>query len=79
MDRDGVRDGYDLDQLARAGRRGRRAGDRLGRGGHARRISPRPSPPGASGALAASVFHDRRIAIPDLKHYLAEQGIEVRR
>ena len=33
----------------------------------------------ASGALAASVFHDRRIAIGDLKDFLAAQSIEVRR
>jgi cyclase len=33
---------------------------------------------GASGALAASVFHDRRIAIPELKAWLATEGIEVR-
>ncbi|HEX9931833.1 MAG TPA: imidazole glycerol phosphate synthase subunit HisF [Allosphingosinicella sp.] len=34
---------------------------------------------GASGALAATVFHDRLISIPDLKEYLAACGIEVRR
>jgi cyclase len=34
---------------------------------------------GASGALAATVFHDRMIAIPDLKEYLARCGIEMRR
>jgi imidazole glycerol-phosphate synthase subunit HisF len=34
---------------------------------------------GASGALAATVFHDRLIAIPDLKEFLARCGIEVRR
>jgi cyclase len=34
---------------------------------------------GASGALAATVFHDRLIAIPELKEYLATCGIEVRR
>ena len=34
---------------------------------------------GASGALAATVFHDRLIAIPELKDYLAGCGIEVRR
>ena len=34
---------------------------------------------GASGALAASVFHDRQIATPDLKDYLAKRGLEVRR
>jgi cyclase len=34
---------------------------------------------GASGALAATVFHDRLIAIPDLKAYLSACGIEMRR
>jgi cyclase len=34
---------------------------------------------GASGALAATVFHDRIIAIPELKEFLAACGIEVRR
>jgi imidazole glycerol-phosphate synthase subunit HisF len=34
---------------------------------------------GASGALAATVFHDRLIPIPALKTYLGEFGIEVRR
>lgn len=33
---------------------------------------------GASGALAATVFHDRLIAIPDLKEYLGTCGIEMR-
>ncbi|MEQ7874416.1 imidazole glycerol phosphate synthase subunit HisF [Sphingomonas sp. ASV193] len=34
---------------------------------------------GASGALAATVFHDRLIAIPALKEELASCGIEMRR
>ena len=34
---------------------------------------------GASGALAATIFHDRIIAIPDLKEELASCGIEMRR
>ncbi|WP_324749391.1 imidazole glycerol phosphate synthase subunit HisF [Sphingomonas sp. LY54] len=34
---------------------------------------------GASGALAATVFHDRLISIPDLKEYLGSCGIEMRR
>ncbi len=34
---------------------------------------------GASGALAATVFHDRLIAIPQLKEFLAACGIEMRR
>jgi cyclase len=33
---------------------------------------------GVSGALAATVFHDRLIAIPDLKEFLARCGIEMR-
>jgi cyclase len=34
---------------------------------------------GASGALAATIFHDRIISIPDLKEELARCGIEMRR
>lgn len=34
---------------------------------------------GASGALAATVFHDRLIAIPELKEFLGKCGIEIRR
>lgn len=34
---------------------------------------------GVSGALAATVFHDRIIPIPELKEYLAQCGIEMRR
>jgi cyclase len=34
---------------------------------------------GASGALAATVFHDRLIPIPELKEYLVTCGIEMRR
>ena len=78
MDRDGVRDGYDLSQLGAliaavevpviiSGGAGT-----LAHFAEAYRV-------GASGALAASVFHDRRIAIADLKDYLAAQSIEVRR
>lgn len=33
---------------------------------------------GADAALAASVFHFGEIAIPDLKHYLAKNGVEIR-
>ena len=33
----------------------------------------------ASGALAATVFHDQLIAIPELKEYLVQCGIEIRR
>jgi cyclase len=32
----------------------------------------------ADAALAASIFHFKEIAIPDLKKYLKEKGIEIR-
>ena len=32
----------------------------------------------ADAALAASIFHFKEIAIPDLKHYLKEKGIDIR-
>ncbi|MCR4919887.1 MAG: imidazole glycerol phosphate synthase subunit HisF, partial [Prevotella sp.] len=32
----------------------------------------------ADAALAASVFHFGQIAIPELKQYLSDEGIEVR-
>jgi cyclase len=32
----------------------------------------------ADAALAASVFHYGEISIPELKHYLSKQNIEVR-
>ena len=78
MARDGVRGGYDLAHTApvidavdvpviASGGAGRLEHFRDAFGA------------GASGALAASVFHERRIAIPDLKDYLASEGIEVRR
>ncbi|WP_265569602.1 imidazole glycerol phosphate synthase subunit HisF [Sphingomicrobium nitratireducens] len=77
MNRDGVRRGYDLAQLgaltacvevpviASGG---------AGTPDHFREAFEA----GCSGALAASVFHDRRIAIGDLKAHLAASGLEVR-
>ncbi len=77
IDRDGVRGGYDLEQI-------RALVDAVdvpviasgGAGTMAHFAEAFAA--GASGALAASVFHDRRIAICDLKQYLAGQAIEVR-
>ena len=78
MASDGVRSGYDLAQLAAA-----RAVCRVpliasggaGSAEHFREVFRRA---GVDGALAASVFHMGTLAIPDLKRYLAGQGIEVR-
>ena len=78
MDRDGVREGYDLGQL-------RQLVDAVdvpvvisgGAGTAAHFVEAFRA--GASGALAASVFHDGVIAIPDLKAALGSNGLEVRR
>ena len=78
MDRDGVRGGYDLDQLSALVAAVDVPVIASGGAGTPAHFAEAYKA-GASGALAASVFHDRRIAIPDLKHYLAQQGLEVRR
>ena len=78
MDRDGVRGGYDLEQL-RALIAAVDVPVVISGGAGTLADFAEAFAAGASGALAASVFHDRRIAIPDLKNYLASQSIEVRR
>lgn len=78
MDSDGVRKGYDIEQLAAV-----RAicdvplvaSGGAGTMGHFADVFRNAD---VDGALAASVFHSGRIAIPDLKHYLHSQDIEVR-
>lgn len=78
IDRDGVRKGYDVDQLAEA--RSRLTIPLVASGGagaesHFLDVFDRAN---VSGALAASVFHSGQIAVPDLKAYLAASGVEVR-
>lgn len=78
MTRDGVRTGYDLDHtrsLVAAVSVPVIASGGAGAPEHFRDAFMI----GCSGALAATVFHDRLIAIPDLKEYLASCGIEMRR
>ncbi|MGZ8313308.1 MAG: imidazole glycerol phosphate synthase subunit HisF [Allosphingosinicella sp.] len=79
MRRDGVGSGYDLDHVAAlvdAVTVPVIASGGAGAPEHFRDVFAQA---GASGALAATVFHDRLIAIPDLKEYLDQWGIEVRR
>jgi cyclase len=78
MKQDGVRTGYDIDHT-------RDVIDAVGvpviaSGGagtpeHFRDVFAKA---GATGALAATVFHDQLIAIPKLKEYLVQCGIEMR-
>ena len=77
MDRDGVRQGYDIEQLTALIAAVDVPVIASGGAGTPEHFAAAFSA-GASGALAASVFNDRQIAIPDLKGYLADQQIEVR-
>jgi cyclase len=78
MDKDGVREGYDLGQLKELVAAVDVPVVISGGAGVPAHFAD-AFRTGASGALAASVFHDRRVAIPDLKAALAAEGIEVRR
>jgi cyclase len=78
MRRDGVRTGYDLahtSAVIEAVPVPVIASGGAGESAHFREAFEA----GASGALAATVFHDRLISIPDLKEYLASCAIEMRR
>ena len=68
MDRDGTKDGFDIDLLARRRRRGAGAGDRLGRRGQPRALRRAAVSVGrADAVLAASVFHDGVYSIAEVK------------
>ncbi len=78
MDRDGTKDGYDL-QLTRA------IADQVtipviasGGVGKPEHIYDGLTQGGASAALAASIFHYREYSIDECKSYLKERGISVR-
>lgn len=78
MDSDGVRDGYDLEQLAAV-----RAACGVpliasGGAGQARHFLEVFHEARVDGALAASVFHSGQMRIPELKAMLAGNGVEVR-
>ncbi len=78
MNQDGVRQGYDIEQLKKA-----RAACNVpliasGGAGTIEHFSDVYQQADVDGALAASVFHKGIIAISDLKAYLRQQNIEVR-
>ena len=79
MRRDGVRTGYDLDHVAAVVEAVTVPVIASGGAGAPEHFRDVFVETGASGALAATVFHDRLIAIPELKEFLARCGIEVRR
>lgn len=78
MNQDGVRRGYDCEQLKAV--RAECDVPLIASGGagaleHFLRVF---EDAGVDGALAASVFHSAEIPIPDLKHYLAENQVDIR-
>jgi len=82
MDRDGTRDGYDL-ELVRAVTRAVRipviASGGAGALEHLRAaLDDGPSGGGASAVLAASIFHFGVFRVPEAKAYLASHGLLVR-
>ena len=79
MGSDGVRRGYDIEQLQRGARAVLRAARRVGRRGSVRAL-PRcvRARRGVDAALAASVFHSGAIVVRELKRDLRAAGIEVR-
>jgi len=78
MDRDGTKDGYDI-ELTRA------VSDAVnipviasGGCGNLEHIHEALTSGGASAALAASIFHYREYSVRETKEYLAERGVTVR-
>ncbi|HEX8668119.1 MAG TPA: imidazole glycerol phosphate synthase subunit HisF [Allosphingosinicella sp.] len=79
MRRDGVRTGYDLAHTRAVVEAAPVPVIASGGAGAPEHFRDAFVEAGASGALAATVFHDRLVAIPDLKAYLSACGIEMRR
>ena len=78
MDEDGVRRGYDIAQLSAARERLTIPLVASGGAGEAAHFRDVFQHAGVSGALAASVFHTGSLAIPNLKAFLINSGVEVR-
>ena len=78
MNQDGVRKGYDTRQLAAIRSRTSIPLIASGGAGELAHFLTVFEDAKVDGALAASVFHEDRIAIPDLKQYLRDSGIEMR-
>ena len=78
MDSDGVRRGYDIDQLRQARQACQVPLVASGGAGAMLHFAEAFEQADVDGALAASVFHGGSIAIPELKRFLRQRGIEVR-
>ena len=79
MRRDGVRTGYDIAHTKAVAEAAPVPVIASGGAGAPEHFRDAFLEAGTSGALAATVFHDRILSIPDLKEYLVQCGIEMRR
>lgn len=79
MDRDGTRDGYDLELTRRVAERVSIPVIASGGAGKEEDFYLVLTEAKADAALAASLFHYRQIEIPVLKEYLARRGVPVRK
>ena len=78
MNRDGVRNGYDVEQLAAVQESCDVPLIASGGAGQMQDFEDVFKMTNVSAALAASIFHNNEIDIPDLKRYLQRAGVEVR-
>ena len=78
MDADGVRSGYDLEQLVHIRRLSRVPLIASGGAGSEQHFLDVFKRADVDGALAATVFHSGQIAIPELKRWLGERGVVTR-
>jgi cyclase len=79
MNQDGVRQGYDNDQLALIREHCEVPLIASGGAGAMRHFADTFQKASVDGALAASVFHSAEINIQDLKQFLDAQGIDIRK
>jgi|TARA_B110000263_G_C15255503_1_gene486296 cyclase len=78
MNQDGVKNGYDLEQLANARAICRVPLIASGGAGTMNHFKEVFTASRVDGALAATVFHSAQIKIPDLKQYLMNAGVAIR-
>lgn len=78
VDRDGTNAGYDIELLRAVTSVVRISVIASGGAGALEHFRDAIEAGGARAVLAASLFHDRRLSIGDVKDYLADQGIPVR-
>jgi cyclase len=78
MDRDGTEDGYDLEITRAVARAVPVPVIASGGAGKLEHFHEVLTEGGADAALAASVFHDRRMTIAEVKQYLHSRGVPVR-